>query len=278
MTKTKKTEIRGTKDETRLVSILEFRGKYLDSLLDAANKHLKLEGDAKLPTVAACLKEIDRRKAADIMNKWGISVRKHRNLHRKARLILRSFDPGYSMGELKIMCLEGKEFAKVSTCREYAKSSQYKAKHGYFVLDMKMHELRAAELIEGVWTVRLRGNKARWMEASGSKQHFRVKWVEGYLVGTSHGKTLEEATALDAGKAIRTEDGIALVNRFIGFDHRTWAHACEAGVMAFCQRHGLNPEMGYRIGYLLSLKDPTAEPYLMRIARIFGRKAITSRG
>jgi hypothetical protein len=57
------------------------------------------------------------------------------------------------------------------------------------------------------------------------------------------------------------------LSRFIGFDHRRIAGACDAGVTAFCERNGLNRDYGYRIDYLLGLGDEVAKRYLMIIAR-----------
>ena len=273
-TKTKKTIT--TKDELQLAEILGFRGKYVASLLEAAAKHLQIEGDSPFRDAKGYLREIAKRHAESVKAKWGISVKKHKLLIKKAKSILKSFSTGYSMGELKSLFVDGKVFCTVNDCREYSGRCKYKAQHGELNIHLKMHELRAIERIEGVWTVRCKGTKANWLQSQGSKGSYRVSLVAGHLVGTSHGSTVAECEALEAEKARSKAEAIIeqtrYMHRFIGFEDRRIAGACIAGVSAFCQRHGLDPEMGYRIDYLLGLGDEEAKPYLERLARLLHRR------
>jgi hypothetical protein len=178
------------------------------------------------------------------------------------------------MGETKILYVDGKKFCRVDNTHEYKGGCKYKAQHGELTICLKMHELRAIEKIEGVWTVRRKGTQADWLRSHGAKGSYRVEFFPGYLVGTSHGSTVEECNALEAEKAeslARSLDAAKReklpLSRFIGFDHRRIAGACEAGVTAFCERNGLNREYGYRIDYLLGLGDEVAKRYIMIIAR-----------
>jgi len=53
-------------------------------------------------------------------------------------------------------------------------------------------------------------------------------------------------------------------SQFIGWD-RIRKIACKSGIKAFCHRHGLNPEFGYRLDFLKSLKDKYSSYYLSRV-------------
>lgn len=260
------------KAEVELARRIGFRGKYVLTLLESAAKHLKLEGENRLSDAKAYLREMDRRHAAKIKEVWNLSPRTYARLREKAREILRSFTSGYSMGEHKQLVIDSyRSFVRVDNTREYARSSRYKALHGELTVTMNLTELRNIERIEGVWTVRCGNGKAKWLKATGAKSHCRVGWVYGYCVGSSHGASLEECHLLEAGKAVRAEDGkVKRLDRFVGLRDRVFAGACEAGVLAFCQRHQLNPEFGYRIDFLVSLGDETANQYLRRLAMVKG--------
>ncbi len=268
-TKTKKTI--ATKDERKLAEIVGFKGKYVRSLLDAAAKYTNLFlDDAK-----SYLKEIDRQHAEWVREAWGMTPRKYKDLQAKAKSILRSFSTGYSMGENKRLIVDGKVFCAVDNTREY-KGGKYKAKHGELMIGLKMHELRAIEKIEGVWTVRRKGTQADWLKSHDAKYWYRVEFFSGHLVGTSHGSTVEECNALEAEKERIKSDAATeaarFLKRFVGFDDRRIAGACEAGVVAFCERHDLDPELGYRVDYLMSLGDEIAKRYLDRLSRLLHRR------
>jgi hypothetical protein len=273
-TKTKKTI--ATKDERKLAEIVGFAGKYVSSLLESAAKFCKLEGDARLADAKSYLKEIDRQHAEWVKSQWGMTPRKYKLLFAKARLILHSFRTGYSMGEMKQLLVDGKVFCAVDNTHEYKGGCKYKAQHGELTICLKMHEFRAIEKIEGVWTVRRKGTQADWLKSHGTKGSYKVEFFSGHLVGTSHGATVEECNALEAEKERIKSDAATeaarFLKRFVGFDDRRIAGACEAGVVAFCERHDLDPELGYRVDYLLSLGDEVAKRYLDRLSRLLHRR------
>lgn len=274
-TKTTKKTIT-TADERKLAEIVGFAGKYVSSLLESAAKYCKLGGDARLGDAKSYLKEIERRHAEWVRKAWDMTPRKYKDLQAKAKSILRSFSTGYSMGEIKRLVVDGKEFCTVDNTHEYKGGCKYKAQHGELTIRLKTHELRAIELVEGVWTVRRKGNQASWIMSQGTKSRYSVGVCTGYLIGTSHGSTVAECEALEAEKERSKADAITeqarYLHRFIGFDDRRIAGACIDGVAAFCQRHNLNPDMGYRIDYLLGLGDDTAKRYLDRLARLLHRR------
>ena len=273
-TKTKKTIT--TADERKLAEIVGFKGKYAASLLDAAAKHCKLEGDARPTDAKSYLKEIDRQHAEWVRKAWDMTPRKYKDLQAKAKSILRSFSTGYSMGETKRLYVDGKEFCRVDNTHEYKGGCKYKAQHGELMIGLKTHELRAIEKIEGLWTVRRKGTHADWLRSHGTKGSYRVEFFGGHLIGTSHGSTVEHCQALEEAKERSRVDAITeqarYLHRFIGFDDRRIAGACETGAAAFCQRHGLNPQFGYRIDYLIGLGDDVATRYLERLARLLHRR------
>lgn len=268
-TKTKKTI--KSKDEIALANKLGFKGKYVDSLLESAAKHCKLEGE-RLPNAQSYLALMARQRAERIKAKWGLSVRAFDQLIANGKQILRDFRTGYSMGERKTIEVGEEWFLRVDDTQEYSRSTRYKATHGDLKIRIDLLSLRKIEKIQGVWTVRRSRNRASWLQSRGTKGTYEIYWVHGFLVGSSHGKTIEECQLLEAGKATRGDDGkIKRLDRFIGLRDRVAAGACEAGVLAFCERHGLDPEFGYRIDYLLSLKDDIAASYLIRVARLLKR-------
>ena len=268
-TKTKK--LVKTKAEVTLANKLSFKGKYVDSLLEAAARHCKLEGE-RLPNAQSYLALIARQRAERIKAKWGLSVPAFDQLIAKGKQILADFRTGYSMGEHKTIEVGDDWFLKVDDTREYSRSTRYKATHGDLKIRIDLLSLRKIERIHGVWTVRRSGHRASWLQSRGTKGTYEVYWVHGYFVGSSHGATLEECQLLEAGKVTRDDNGkIKRFDRFIGFRDRITAGACEAGVLAFCERHGLDPDLGYRIDYLLSLKDDIAASYLTRVARLLKR-------
>ena len=273
-TKTKTRKEIKTKAEIELARRINFRGQYVDSLRFAGEKHLKIKGESSLLDVRSILKEMNRRHAETVKADWGLSPSVYKKLRDKAAKILRGFATGYSMGEVKQLVIGEKPFLTVYNTREYARSSKFKATHGELIVTMTFAELRKIECVEGVWTVRLAGGKAQGLQAKGLKGNCRIGWVKGSLVGSSHGKTFEECQLLEAGKATRCENGkIKRLDRFIGLKDRIIAGACEAGVLAFCERHGLNADYGYRIDYLMGLNDDIAASYLNRVARMLDRVA-----
>jgi len=265
----KKTErVLTTKAERALAESIGFRGKYLSKLLQEAAKYCKFQGGQCLPDAASYLREIARQHAVEVKQQWGMSVRQYKLLQKKAKWLLQSFSTGYSMGELRRLVVDGKDFCIDDNRKYYSKSYRYSEKHGEITVQLTLQDLKKIKRIEGVWTVRRKGTAASWLESRGSLSKHQVTMVDGHLVGTSHGKTVAECHGLEAGKAIRNDAGeVKFLNRFIGFADRKLAGACEVGVRAFCDRHNLNINFGYRIDFLLSLNDNIAVPYLDRLAK-----------
>ncbi len=257
-----------TKAERDLAESIGFKGRYLSKLLQEAAKYCKFQGGQCLPDAASYLREIARQHAVKVKQQWGMSVRQYNLLQKKANWLLRSFSTGYSMGELRRLVVDGKDFCVDDNRRYYSKSYRFSAKHGEITVQLTLQDLKNIRRIEGVWTVRRKGTAASWLESRSSLSKYQVTMVDGHLVGTSHGKTVAECHGLEAGKAIRNDTGeVKFLNRFIGFADRRLAGACEIGVRAFCDRHNLNIDFGYRIDFLLSLNDNIAVPYLDRLAK-----------
>ena len=184
--------------------------------------------------------------------KWKMSLREYTELQRKSKRILNDFHTGHSMGCYRQLRINGKVFATNNILEEYANSSRYSPTYGGLCVDLNKAELKRIEQIEGVWTIKGKGNRAKWIESSGRKHRYKVNLVRGWLIGQSHALTIEEAERLERLKALR-EKGID--GRFIGLKHIKQAGACMVGIKAFAERHGLNLKYGYNLKYLKELEN-----------------------
>jgi hypothetical protein len=72
---------------------------------------------------------------------------------------------------------------------------------------------------------------------------------------------LEEAQAYETRKLLAKRIQAMNDKAFVGIEHIRKTGACEAGIKAYIDRHGLNPELGYNLGYLKSLEN---SPFLKR--------------
>jgi len=99
-------------------------------------------------------------------------------------------DSGYSMGEYKRIIV-GKTFVSYyNNTSEYAKSSKYKAKHGYTNAHLTFKDARQLQIIGGLITIvgELVGNglrKAEWFE-KGVKYSETPSRITGYIAGDYH--------------------------------------------------------------------------------------------
>ena len=205
-----------------------------------------MQADAK--EAARLKKQRDKAEA----KRWKMSLREYTELQQKAERILNDFHTGHSMGCYRQLRLNGKVFARYNILEEYANSSRYTPTYGGLCIDLNKAELKRIEQIEGVWTIKGKGNRAKWIESTGRKHRYEVKLVRGWLIGQSHAPTIEEAERLERLKALR-EKGID--GRFIGLKHIKQAGACMVGIKAFAERHGLNLKYGYNLKYLKELED-----------------------
>lgn len=196
-----------------------------------------------------------------------LSIKEYRVLSAKARKIGADFSTGYSMGEVIKVYLKNYERPLVvrDDTSSYSGDWEGRETHGLVKIIFTKKDLREIERIEGVWTIRGQGLKAKWLESQGRKQYFKLLWKEGYLIGSTHGATKEEALTNERAKK-RAVAGDYSDNDFIGVQDIRKLGACWPGIKSFCQRHGLNPEYGYRIGYLKKLNG-AGTPYFNHLTR-----------
>ena len=199
-------------------------------------------------------KKLAQIKAIQIENakRHNLSRVEYLNLQNKAEKLLSDFGTGYSMGDHKSLFLNGKFFTGIDHTEEYARSCKFRPTHGSINIHLNKKQLRNIDRIEGVWTIVGKDNKVEWLEEFGSKGSYQVELIKGYLVGSSHGKTLREAQVLEAKKN-KVSNKVFSDNDFISVDNIRDLGACEAGINSFCREHDLNKEHGYQLGYLKSL-------------------------
>jgi len=196
-----------------------------------------------------------KEKEAQNAKYFKITIKEYRELIEKADNIGVDFSSGYSMGELVKIYLKGYDRPLLvrDDTSSYSGDWEGRETHGLIKITFTKKDIRSIERIENLWTVKEgHGYKAKWLESKGQKQFFELYWKEGYLVGSSHGATKEEALQYqrakeDAGIGQYSDDD------FVGVEHLKKIGACWPGIKSFCQRHGLNPEYGYRLGYLKKL-------------------------
>lgn len=256
-----------TKTETALAQAIGFHGKYVSSLIRSAQNY-GLSG-AKAEELLKSYQQRLRRQQKKTAAEFGLSVAAYNRLQEKAKLILKSFHTGHSMGCYRSLQIKvGKEFKTLKTfnsLKNYSKSCKWRPTYGSLELSLTVKELNSMQNIEGVWTILDSDGSAKWLVEKGSKNSYEIKWQDGFVFETSHSTvSLEDAIALESRKkeTIAKEDQENA--RFIGLTQIRRV-ACQAGIEAFCRRHHLDIEMGYNLGYLKSFNDSIAMSYLQKI-------------
>lgn len=227
---------------------------------------LKTEG------VKTLIKEVRRiktkeRKAQQLKEakELNLSRKQYLQWQSKAKLILDSFSTGYSMGDTKVIQINGKTLFRTDNHDQYSGKYKGSETYGFISINLSKKDFQNIENIDGIWTIREQNNKVKWLVETGSKQYHKLKWEQGFLVGTSHAKTLREAQMLQSRKektAVMKYDD----KEFIGVSVIENLGACEAGINAFCKENGLNKDFGYTLGYLKSLNGAGTR-YFSRISK-----------
>lgn len=288
-----------TKIEKQLASLVsDDRTKLVATLLKQAALHcrtynqlhkLEVESDFKFETAKEALsqvKKIEFLRTQKEAKNFGLSVAEFKRLQKKARLILRDFNTGYSMGDGKNLYIKGKKgsFAFRDDTQEYAKSCRYSATHGQVSITLSLTDLRELEQIQGVWTRRFKNNQVKFLDNSGKKWNHKVVYLDGFLFGDSHAMTSKEARNLDRrnriekAKAERREQLDAITrelaeNVFIGWDDIRKT-SCEAASNKFVKTHGLEKDFGYNVQFLQSIADENQKRFIQNAANIKARSLV----
>lgn len=190
---------------------------------------------------------------------------------------------GYSMGSryvVKFNIFSG----KYSTCSEYARSSKYVAKHGYYLLNIDKNIFDNSDVIGGLFTYIYPNQKAKvkkcwWFESDGFRQFYELKKVEGFIFNGYHSTTKEGALNGGNNKIKIEKENIknkklfnkSLRKRF-SFDDSLKCGNCEAGTRAFILRCGLDANKKYRGDFLLKIakeKSSYSLSYINRMINYF---------
>lgn len=190
---------------------------------------------------------------------------------------------GYSMGgEIKV------RFSKLTgvydNCESYARSCKYRPTYGDYSVKLSLDELRNIQIIGGLVTYIFPDQKAKvkkcwWFSSKGTKNHFELTRVQGFLYGDYHhtnkdkaiieGKKIEEYIRLQAKeKALKERCMKKALRLQYTFSDSLMAGNCEAGTRAFCMRLGLDSSKSYRGNFLIKLatkKSTSSIPFVNRM-------------
>jgi hypothetical protein len=192
-----------------------------------------------------------------------MSVKMYKQLQQKAETILSDFHTGHSMGCYRTLKINGVSFAWNSTLSSYAASCSYSPTYGQVTINLTKTDLINIEKIEGVWTIKGKKHACKWLESFGSKHRYEINIIKGYLFGDTHGTTLEKAKEDFRKKYIQRKMEKLKNSKFVGVDYIRGKGACIPGIKSFIQRHNLNIEYGYTIGFLKSLEPQNS--FLIRL-------------
>lgn len=194
---------------------------------------------------------------------FGMSKKEYLALSKKASGILSGFQTGHSMGCYRTLLLNDVPFQWNNSLDTYAKSCKFKPTYGNLKISLNKKELREVKNIQGIWTIGNPDGSAKWLQSSGSKSTFSVDWFAGYLFKDSHSdESLDAAKALQGVKDVQKAAQSMRDGQFVGVAHMRAKGACMEGIRAFCNRHQLDQDLGYNVGYLKSLNDPYAIGFL----------------
>lgn len=246
------------KSEKQLAELAQFNGKYVSSLIKAAQSWMDVEGE-DVKTLLASFKKRNKIRAIKEAKRFGLNPTSYKTLSNKAKDILSGFDTGHSMGCNKVLYVrlrnETIRFAENNDTSTYSNSCTWRAAHGQVCVILKKSELQKIQNIEGVWTIVNADGTAKWLAEKGSKNRHEIIWVNGFCVGNTHSTvSIEEC---EKGEAIKLQEVINAIkddSRFVGYRHIKLTGACEAGINAYCKRNNLNKDFGYNLGFLKSME------------------------
>lgn len=194
---------------------------------------------------------------------------------------LNEYKTGHSMGCLGSISLMGNTIKRMDCTDTYAKSCTWKPVHGsYQIYVSKELALKLQncyyEKIGNVDTFIVptsdKIKKCFWLEEKGSKNNYSVSIVEGFFTNGFHAKTVKECEAWRAKEALRiktTRIELSEIEkkkaRFVGLSHSIKVGNCEAGTLNFAKKYNLDTQMGYKVGFLLSLENSTYTQRLLSI-------------
>lgn len=190
-------------------------------------------------------------------------------------------DQGYSMGGERVVHLKdrfGNILAKgyYEDMKEYASSSRYRATHSYYEAEVSLSDLHRYKHIAGVVTFVESDDKiakAEWFESKGSKQHFKLNRVSGFITKDYHADSYEEAQEWrswwakhlwnqrkkrreDAQRERKVAEAKQKAKKmFYGLDHARKAGLCRTGIERFASDYNLDTEFGYRGDVLLAIAE-----------------------
>lgn len=214
---------------------------------------------------AKILKDLQKENA----KKFNMSVKEYSALKEKASILLECLNTGHSMGCYRTLRMNGEEFATNHYLATYSKSYRFEPTYGDIEVNLTKKQLREVEIIGGIPTIigspTEENPKVRHctiLKQSGSKQYYKLKWKGCYITSDFHGSSVDMCEQWRKQQAerllnIRTSKNREKANlsRFVGLQHSIQVGNCKAGTEAFARKHGLNPEWGYRVDYLISLED-----------------------
>jgi hypothetical protein len=193
------------------------------------------------------------------------------------------YSTGHSMGYSAEIHIAGFSAKRYNGCQTPPNSYGYRPTYGFYCIDVSLEVAKELakgynhEMIGGVETFvevsKAKIKKCFWLAESGSKHSYKVELVSGYVTSGFHSYSfdgcekwrIQQAERLlknradtfatrmsDQQKALEIE---RKKQRFIGLSHSKAVGNCEVGTMNFAKKHNLDPELGYQVGYLLSLED-----------------------
>lgn len=199
---------------------------------------------------------------------------------------------GYSMGERKnVIC--GKFSQTFDNTLRYSGKYAGSEKHGYVEFKTTYMEVRNIQIIGGLITYIYPHQKGKlkkcwWLASSGSKQHFKLIKVEGYLYADYHSQ--DKKKAIEGGKrseqlkkeaarqkkeneskkiAFQKAYNKALRKQYT-FEDSIKAGNCVAGTRAFIMRLKLDETKKYRGKYLLDIakeRSTSSVPFIERMIK-----------
>ena len=184
----------------------------------------------------------------------------------------RVFDTGHSMGYTAEIFVDKASLARFIKQDTYAKTCKYRPTYGYAPIILTKKEAETIEDIEGLLTIKGEKHAARWLVSVGSKNNHKLVWQNGFCVGTSHGKTIDECIELERLKQQKAFENAKRNLKIFGIEHLQKIGACLPGIQAAAKSINIDLEKigGIRVDFALELAKKAGvekqfQSYLSRI-------------